>query len=856
MLRATITSLLSRKLRLLLSGFAILLSVMFISATFVFADTIDASFDRMVDRMVADVDVLVSPAPDQNVPGGDAPTGASAPDEQPSIPGAVVDTIRKVPGVESATATIASYNTGEPRLLGRDGKPYPGKDHSQLVGNWTDEPGKLTGRRPQADGEAVISRTLAKTGPFARGDQVTLRDTEQHLVTFTVVGVFAPDSGSSAQRALGVYLTDPAAQLLLLDGKDAYQGVRVTASAATTDAQLRDRLRTALGSEYRIETGRDAAADQVKTLQEALNTLRNILLGFVGFALFIGVFLIFNTFSIIVAQRVRELALLRALGASRAQIRRSVLIEAVVTATVGSLIGFGLGCGLGWFGARFAANASGSIEIGPVTVTPLAVVVSFTVGILVTVVAAFIPAVRAARVPPVSALRAAEAAERPTTRLTILGTVISVAGVATMLYAVSKDGVNDVWALLTLLGALVVLLGLALLTPFLTRPLGLAIGRVFGWSAPGRLGRLNAARQPRRTAITAAAMMIGVAVVAMFGTGFASSSAEVGEDLDTSFHADLIMRPTWDVDGVLDQDLANRVAALPSVSAAVAHGGFSGQINGSRNRGWVSWYEQPDAARRLLSMRAQDGRIASMRPGEVVLASNTAKETKFKIGDKITIANRDQVEATYQVIGIFAASPSLYDYYIAADDPMATWTRSQSSWQYDEVFLDAAPGAEAGVRAAIDTMIAEEPEVTVQTRKQYIAGLVDNNNTGMVILQVMLGLALLIASLGVVNTMVLSVIERTRELGTLRAIGLNRGQMIRMIAVEAVVVSLLGAVLGTVAGVGLAFALQKAQDGLVVIPWGTLAAYLLGAVVVGLVAAIGPAIRAGRLNVLAAIGYE
>ncbi|MBN1174614.1 MAG: ABC transporter permease [Micromonosporaceae bacterium] len=863
MLRATLKSLLARKLRLLLSGFAILLSVMFISAAFVFTDTIDASFDRIVDQVVADVDVIVTPEREGKTPGAEGAAEAGLPESQPTIPGDTVDTIRKTPGVASATATIAVYNTNSLRILGRDGKPYPGKDHSQLIGNWTGEAdrasaagatGKLTGRRPAADGEAVISQTLARTGPFAPGDTVILRDAAKQQVKFTVVGVFTPESGGGSQKALGVYLTDAAAQRLLLDARDAYQQVRVAASASTTDTALRDRLRASLGPQYTVETGVDALADQVEELKTALNLLRNILLGFVAFALFIGVFLIFNTFSIVVAQRTRELALLRALGASQAQIRRSVLIEAVATATVGSLLGFGFGCGLGWLGARFAANAGASIEIGAVAVTPVAVVVCFAVGILVTVGSAFIPAVRASRIPPVAALRATQAPDRPVRRLTIAGLVLGGAGVAITLYSAAKDGVNNIWVLLIFVGALLVLLGLALLLPFLTRPIGLAIGRVFAWSAPGRLGRLNAARKPRRTAITAAAMMMGVAVVAMFGTGFASSSAEVGDDLESSFHADVVVRPTWDMGGVLNQAMASQLAALPSVRTAVGHGGFSGTV--SEAEGWISWYDQPEAAQRLLSLRASQGRIDALRPGEVLMSSNRAKEGKFKIGDQVTIRNDDQRAANYRVVGVFADSPTLYDYFIAADDPLAVWARGQTSWQYEEIYLEAAPGAEAEVKAATDALMANEPEARVQTREQYIAGLVDNNNTGMIILQVMMGLALIIAALGVVNTMVLSVIERTQELGMLRALGLSRGQTTRMIAVEAIVVSLLGAVLGILAGVGLAFALQKTQDGLVVIPWGTLVAYLVGAVLVGLVAAIGPAIRAGRLNVLSAISCE
>jgi putative ABC transport system permease protein len=350
--------------------------------------------------------------------------------------------------------------------------------------------------------------------------------------------------------------------------------------------------------------------------------------------------------------------------------------------------------------------------------------------------------------------------------------------------------------------------------------------------------------------------MIGIAVVAMFGTGFASSSAEVGENLATSFRADLVVRPTGDVNGVLDQDLLTRIAAQPAIRTAVAHGGFSGRINGSEDHGWVSWYEQPAAAAHLLSIHARRGRVDALRPGEVVLASGTAKETKAEVGDTLSIENRDHGTATYRVVGILADNPVLYDYTIAADDPMAAWARQRGSWQYDEVYLEAAPGGAAAARASVDAMLADEPDVTLQTRQQYIAGLADNNDTGMIVLQVMLGIALLIAALGVVNTMVLSVIERTRELGLLRAIGLGRQQTVRMIAVEAVVVSLLGAVLGVAAGVGLAFVLQKAQNAPVVVPWTTLVAYLVGAAVVGLVAAVGPAIRAGRLDVLAAIGHE
>lgn len=849
MLRATLKSLLSRKLRLLLSGLAVVLAVMFVSGAFVLSDTLGRTFDSLFTSAYDYTDIQVTGKPKV--------TGAGRDGAPVNLDAATVAKAAAVPGVAKATGTVRADGA---RAVGHNGKAVGGAPGAPRFGvNWTGEDQLISlreGRGPSADDEIAINAGLAKLGNFHVGEQVGVLTLEPKK-TFTVVGIFGYAGGrDSIGGEQTVAFTLPVAQRLMLGAPDVYNVIDIKVTDKKDLTKVRDALRADLGPAYQVDTGADLAKKQADQVKQGLSFVTYILLGFAAVALLVGVFLILNTFSIIVAQRTQELALLRAMGASRSQVIRSVLLEASLIGVVSWLVGLALGVGIGAGGAFALAKLTGDLQVAGVGVPPAAWVVSFVVGVGVTIVAALSPAFQASRVPPIAAMRQASVTDRPLTRLTVAGAILLTGGGAALVFGLSgKAHGNTIWWVVG--GVFALFIAVALLTPLLGRPVVSVLGRLFAWSVPGQLGRRNSARNPRRTAITAAAMMISIALVTGISTIFASASASITKLVDTQIQADLIIagQQTGPIPPAIDPAAVRQVRALPTVDSVAAEAYDVALVDGRQQ--FVGAFDDQAAAARILKLKAKGGRLDTLGPGDLVVDSGTADRRHWKVGDTVSVQLPRGDARPFRVAGIFSGNAGNGGLVIPWRDAVAGFRTATPT----QAYIKLRPGADVtATRSEVDRILRDSPEVNVVTRSEWVGGATKLFDAVLTIVQVLLGVAMLIAVLGIVNTLVLSVLERTRELGMLRAIGLRRGQTMRMITVESVVISLFGSLLGIVVGAGLGASVVHAlkDKGIteLSLPWGLMISYLVAGALVGVVAAVIPAIRAARLNVLAAIAYE
>jgi putative ABC transport system permease protein len=849
MLRATLKSLLARKVRLVLSGLAVVLGVMFVSGAFVLTDTLGRSFDRVFADAYADTDVGVSAEPKV------ALSEFEGEQAQAAFPASTLETVRAVPGVEQATG-IASADGA--RVIGDDGKVLTSFGAPQLGSNWTGESDLVRlreGSGPTADDEVVVNAAVAEAAGLSVGDRVGIL-TREPKREFTVVGIF----GYSGDRdSLGgvqeVGFTEPVAQRLMLGETGVYNSLSVRAADGIAAEALRDDVAAALGAGYVVKTGEQLSEEASAGLKEGLAFFNNILLGFAGVALFVGVFLILNTFSIIVAQRTRELALMRAVGASRRQMIGAVLTEAVAIGLVAAGLGLGAGTGVGALLAYAFGQFGGGLDLAPVGVPATAVASSLVVGVLVTVVAAVLPALRASRIPPVAAMQDVATPDRPLTRITVTGALVAgIGGALLALGLTGNAGDGTLWTILG--GVLVSFVGVALLTPLISRPVVSLLGRLFAWSVPGRLGRLNSGRNPRRTAITAAALMVGIALVTGVTVILDSAKSSLSAMAEDTIQAELVIsgvqsgpRPPS-----FDPAVLREAAALPEVAMVAGIYTDVAVVGGERE--YLTAASDVAALSAIYQATATAGSIDTLGANQLLVDSGTAAQRGLSVGSTVPVQLSRGEEQTYTVTGIYAESDLFGGFVLPA--------RATEDFAVPlpvQAYLRLTPGTPTDrVLPAVKALLADSPEVSVADRAGFIEQQTSQFDSLLTMIQVLLALAILIAVLGIVNTLALSVLERTRELGLLRAIGLPRVKTMWMVTVEAVVISVFGALLGVVVGSGLGAAVVRAlrEDGItqLVLPWTQMAVFLGLASVVGVVAAVLPAVRAARLNVLGAIAHE
>jgi putative ABC transport system permease protein len=845
MLHASWKSLLARKLRLMMSGFAIVLGVAFVAGSLIFTDTLGQAFTKIMSGSVGDVVVRpVGAVNDENT------------QSAKTLPGSLVTDLASVDGAARVDGSVSAVGVF---VIGRDGKVIGAQGAPGIAVNFSDAPAAhgvqglsiTSGRAPAKAGEITLDPVTAEKAGYKVGDTVPMVTSgAQPSLKATMVGVGKFGGGGLAGASLTTFDLKTSQQLFE-GGKDVYSGIWVTAKDGVSQAELRDRVQAALPAGVEAVTG-DKAADEAATeINKALSFISTFLLVFAGVSLVVGTFLIINTFSILVAQRSRELALFRALGASRRQVSRSVLFEALVIGFIGSTIGLALGfvlaTGIKALFAAIGLDLSGS----PLVFEPRTALVSYLVGILVTAFAAYLPGRRASRIAPIEALRDDVAMPESSIRLrAAIGTAMTVLGAAGLGVGLFT-GISSSLVYIGV-GMLLVVVGVAIASPLLGRPVvalvGVAYRRMFG--TVGRLAEQNAMRNPRRTAATASALMVGLTLVSMMAVFGQSTKASVDKTIADNFSADYVVSNAIGVP--FSPAVVDQVKKVPGVAAvarfryvAAKVGGESTQVGGI----------EPALFAKTMKVRMDTGTIGALTGKTLLVESKLARDQGLAVGDKVTMSIAGNV-ASYPVVGTFEALPGISEWqYLTSLDALS---RAGVVPADNFAYVVRSPGADAAtVRAGIDSVVAPLPTVTLKDQAEFAAEQRAPIDQMLALIYALLGLAVVIAVLGIVNTLALSVIERTREVGLLRAVGLSRRQLRSMVRLESIIIALLGAVLGV--GLGLVFgvALQRSQadSGIEVlsVPFVQLFIFVVLAALVGVLAAVWPARRAARLDVLRAI---
>lgn len=841
MIKAALRSLLGRKLRLLMSTFAIVLGVAFVSGTLVFTDTLDRSFSALFASTVGDV--VVRP--------GDGNAGAIATSSL-TVPAKIVDRLADVPGAARADGNVTAFGvyvvTDEGKVLGSFGPPALGS-------NWTTAPAGhgleglsvVEGDEPQGRDEVVLDARTAEKAGYDVGDRVPILTAgSTSRLEPTLVGIADFRKGGSLNGAtLAIFDTDTA-QALFLDGDDAFTDIWVTAEDGVSQEELRDRVADVLPDGYEVVTGDKASDESASDLQEAIGFMQTFLLIFAGISLVVGAFLIVNTFSILVAQRSRELALLRALGASTRQVTGSVLVEASLVGLVGSTVGLGLGVliaiGIRSLFGSFGLDLSGQSLV----FAPRTVVVAYAVGVAVTVAAAWLPARRTSRIAPVQAMRDDIALpESSLHRRFWLGVVLVVVGVIALgigLFSPLPYGPQETGA-----GVVLILLGVTAAGPVISRPLLQVVHRLYrrGFGPVGNLAGQNSLRNPRRTAATASALMIGLTLACTMAIVGASAKASVDRAVDKNFVGDFVVSSAFG--GPISTTIGDRMEQVDGVQSVLRQ---RFQFTGGEGDGFAA--VDPATVERL-SLEVVSG-SADLVDRTVLLNESWAEDEGYDVGETIEVEG-PAGSPELRIVGLFDDTPLV-------PFPILTTLQTLEDLGYpaqDNTLIIDTDGA-PGVEERLEQVVEDEPIVSVKDQAEFAEEQRAPIDQFVLIIYALLGLALLIAVLGIVNTLALSVIERTREVGLLRAIGVSRRQLRLMITLESVVISLLGTVLGVLLGTGFGIALMRAvrDEGLEVIavPYGQVVLFLVLSVLVGVLAAVFPARRAARLDVLRAIATE
>jgi putative ABC transport system permease protein len=846
MWNATLKGLLAHKLRLAATALAIVLGVSFVAGTYVLTDTISATFDNLFKQVTQGIDVAVRT---------NATFSSQGMETREPMPASVLNQVRAVDGVRVAEGNV----TGYAQFVGKDGKPVTTGGAPTLgVSFAADTPFTAgseirAGRLPSGPGEVAMDARTAEDAGFRVGDRVKVLF-QGPARTFTIVGIVGFGQADNLGGATLAGFDLPTAQRVL-NREGEFDEIDVAAEPGVTPEQLRDRIRAALPATYEVLTGEELAADQAAAINDTIGQfLGTALLAFAFVALLVGGFLIFNTFSIIVAQRTRELALLRCLGASRRQVLGSVLLESVLVAIVASLVGLGLGVLIA-LGLRALLSGFLGADL-PSTGTrllPRTVIVALLVGLVVTVLSALLPARKATRVPPVAALQP-ETVVAPTgfrRRRVVIGVLITAVGVALLLAGLFRSEGNRLVNVAS--GAVVVFFGVAILSPLVARPLAQAIGWPFAraFRLPGNLARQNAMRNPRRTASTAAALMIGLALVAFVSIFAASIKSSTAKTLEESVSADYIL--STDNFQPFSTEVAKRLAEQPQLEAVAAARFGIWKLNGATKQLQAV---DPVAYGKVVRTEVTSGSLDAMAGGGLAVKDTVAEANGWTVGETVAMEFPRGVQQV-PVRAIYKDNSLNGDYLLS----LRNYERGYTDQLDSQVLVKAAPGVDpATSRAAIDRVVADFPNVTVRDQAEFRAETTRQINQIINLFYSLLGLAILIALFGIVNTLALSIFERVRELGLLRAVGATRRQLRSMIRWEAVIIAILGAVLGLAVGVFFGWTVVRASRGIGItdfsLPTGQLVLFVLLAGLAGILAAILPGRRAARVDMLRAITTE
>jgi putative ABC transport system permease protein len=851
-LRFSIKGLLGRKLRTVLTALAVILGVAMVCGTFVLTDSIDNAFDRIFTDSRQGSNAVISGKSAFNL---DSQSGSLAPTLDESLLGQV----RSLSGVAAAEGSV----DGEAQLIGDDGKAIvyggaPNLGFSIANGDSRFNPLTLVeGAWPKAN-QIVIDRSTADKEGFHVGDEIGVQ-AEGPIQRLRISGLVKFGSVSTIGGAtLAGFDLRTAQELFEKPGE--LDEIAVASKSGVSDQQLVSEIQRILPADARVRTGTEQAHKDAADTNSFISFLRGFLLAFGGIALFVGSFVIANSLSITIAQRTRELATLRTIGANRRQLLFSIVVEALVMGVLASLVGLALGLGLAKGLFWLFDKVGFTLPNTGLVFETRTVIISLAAGILVTLVASLRPAMRATRVPPIAAVR--EGATLPPGRFarwrTPWAIFVMIVGFAALAYGLFAPGLGTTQLLVWMgVGALLIFIGTALfaarLVPPLTEVLGWPGAQVGG--AAGKLARDNAARNPQRTASTAAALMIGLALVtlvAMLAAGITSSFRGAVNKLwgnaDYAITAQNNFSP-------IPISAADAAAQAPGVEAV-------GNVRTGQARAFGSTFfatavDPPTATMFDIDWREGSNEVlAKLGDDGAFVDDGYADDHHLKVGSPIdlTFANGDTKR--FVVDGVFKP-PTGGSPFGSVTVSVATWDRHNPQPRNLYSFIRTQGGQTDANQAALEQRLDEFPNAKVQTREEFIDNQISGLNSVLNILYVLLALSVVVSLFGIVNTLVLTVFERTRELGMLRAVGMTRRQVRRMIRYESVITALIGAALGIALGIVLGGLLIARVDFIVLsIPWISLIVFAVSAIVVGLIAAIFPARRAARLNPLEALQYE
>ncbi len=844
MLRLTLRNLLARKVRLVMSGLAIVIGVAFLSGVLVFSNGLSKTFDNIIYGSTPD-GVVRAEATDE------FSGGMAGQSDQAMAP----DTVRALEALPEVARADGDVNGGGMSLLGKDGTLVGGTGAPTLAFNYHDSPNMegdqilllKDGRWPTGKDEIVLDERAAESGDYRVGDEVRLLAPFGTLErTARLVGTAEFNGGGTAGATLLIFSTE-GAQDLFFQGRDVYNRISLTAAPGVTQKELAAAADKVLPAGFEAVTGDKVAKESEDAVGSFLDVITIFLTVFAIIAVIVGGFIIVNTFSILIAQRTRELALLRALGSSRGQVTRSVLVEAFVLSVVSSTLAIGLGLLLARALAALFRTMGLDISGDALDLTANAAVTSYVVGIGVTMLAAYLPARRAGRVAPVAAMRSDVAPEKASLRRrTVIGAVVLLLGAG-----FAAAGLADTNALLIGIGAVLWILTVAAISSVIGKPVLVACRALFAgvFGTTGRLAGENALRDPRRTGATASALMIGLALVSTIGVLAASLNKSVDDVVDEQFTADLLVQSTTFLP--FSTAVGDRIEKVDGVGTISRQQLTTAQYDGKA--AYVTGVDSSFSSIYPLDVLSGTERI---RGAETFVSKDFAKKHGVEVGDTLDLAFQGSRTLRPEVVGIVDSTEVSTEITVPLDQLAKVGVLRQDT----SISILLAPGADPGtVRDAIDAAAKSVPIVGVYDKEEFSDQIREQVNQLLYMIYGLLALAIVIAVIGIVNTLGLSVIERTREIGLLRAVGMSRAKLRRMIMLESVTIAVLGAVLGMALGVVIGVLLQRAlADDLTSLglPLSQLVVFLAIAVVVGVLAAVVPAIRAARLDVLDAIAAE
>ncbi|MCU1373195.1 MAG: ABC-type transport system, involved in lipoprotein release, permease component [Actinomycetia bacterium] len=848
MFKTTLKNLRARKFRLVTTGIAVILGVAFVAGTLVLTATITRSFSNLFSDVFAGTDAQVRAVEPFNIDNGPGST-------RPRVDASLVAEVAAVPGVAVAEGDTFGYA----QIVGKNGKPV-GKSQGPPTfgGGWSSDPDLnqwtiKAGRAPASATEVIIDAGSAKKGKLALGDRTTIL-TQSGPVKATIVGIATFGKYDSPGGSTFAGFTPEAAQQYI--GKPGkFDSVSVVADKGVSETEVKADIAKVLPKDTEVITGQELTDENKNDVQGFIDVIGNAMLAFALIALFVGTFIIYNTFSILVAQRTREMALLRAIGASRRQVTWSLMLEALVVGFIASVVGLALGVGVAvGLKALFSAFGLGLPAEG-LAVGSGTVITCLLLGTIISVLASWLPARRGAKVPPIAAMRdvAYEQKGRPRLRVGI-GGVLGILGVVLLFSGLLGGG--DGALPKVGFGALLILLGVTVLGPLAARPITALLGRPVAATrgTSGVLARENAMRNPKRTSTTASALMIGVALV-VFITVFASSTkASFNKIFSDQFTGDFVMNTNTFGFGGVTPDMAAQLRELPELQAVVSLRNAQAEVDG---KGKPFQAFDADQLAAVADIGVEQGKLTDLDAHSFAVLDKTATDKGWNVGTKVPFRFTDggvqdlTVKVIYshnELAGNFWVDTSVLDANVAD--------------QFDSiVFAKVADGSSIEkARPAVKQVTDQYANVKLQDRKEFIksqAGFID---VILNLVYVLLALAIIIAVFGIGNTLLLSIVERTRELGLLRAVGMTRSQLKSMVRWEAILISRFGTIGGLGVGTFFGWAMFKALEdqGFKVfqIPIIPLVVIAVLAAVFGVVAAWLPARRAAKLDVLKAIAAD